>query len=241
MEDNSAIFARNIILNIIFFLTLLIVILDFVQLYDSINSLKKYIESDKFNEMYFEECIKYQSFSEIIFGFFGSIAGISACVVGFSLIVNFEYFVEKCLKTFCYFNYVFFGPYLLGCTFLGLHHFNKISYVCSDKNDLSKKNLNLLIVFCLFLAFFISSFVISLYTSVHIVSYFIESIRFSDGGSYILGKIFWRYVIERSQNLNFNNNNNIDINNNNNGNNGIMFLDDFDNTLQLFGQNGFII
>ena len=153
MEDNSAIFARNIILNIIFFLTLLIVILDFVQLYDSINSLKKYIESDKFNEMYFEECIKYQSFSEIIFGFFGSIAGISACVVGFSLIVNFEYFVEKCLKTFCYFNYVFFGPYLLGCTFLGLHHFNKISYVCSDKNDLSKKNLNLhyILLFILFL------------------------------------------------------------------------------------------
>ena len=49
MEDNSAILARNIILNIIFFLTLLIVILDFVQLYDSINSLKKYIESDKYN------------------------------------------------------------------------------------------------------------------------------------------------------------------------------------------------
>ncbi len=239
MEDNSSIVARNIILNIIFVLTILIVILDFVQLYESINSLKKYVESEKYNEIFFEQCIKYQSFSEIIFGFFGSIAGISACIVGFSLIINFEYFVDKCLKTFIYFNYICFGPYLLGCTFLGLHYFNKISYVCLDKNDTSKKSLNLLIVFCLFLAFFISSFVISLFTSMHIVSYFIESIRFSDGGSYILGKIFWRYVIDRSQNLNLNYNQN--NNNNNNNNNNVMFLDDFDNTLQIFGQNGLFI
>ena len=105
MDVNQA-NTRNLILKITFLLTLLIVILDFQALYNSISHLKKYIESDKFNQKYFNECIKYQSIAEIIFGLFGSCAGISACVAGFFFIRNFDCFIEKGLKAFSYFNVI---------------------------------------------------------------------------------------------------------------------------------------
>jgi hypothetical protein len=223
---------RNLILKITFLLTLLIVILDFQALYNSISHLKKYIESDKFNQKYFNECIKYQSIAEIIFGLFGSCAGISACVAGFFFIRNFDCFIEKGLKAFSYFNYLVFGPYLFACTFLGLHYFNKISYFCLEKENLDNKSLNLLIVFCIFLSLFISSFIISLFTPINIITYFHDSIRFNGTGSYILGKIFWKFVFERNRNMI------IDTNNNNGGgnavNHGLNFLDDFDRQLQFY-------
>ncbi len=233
MEGNNIQNTRNIIINTTFFLMTFIVILDFYALYNTISHLKKYVESDKFDHIYFDECIKYQCIAEITFGIFGSLAGVSACIAGFSFIVNFEYFSEKCFKTFFHINYLVFGPYLFGCTFLGLHNFNRISYFCLEKDNLKNKSLNLLIVFCIFLSLSVSSFIISLFYPMNIISFFNDSIRFNDGGSYILGNIFWKYVFERNGNiiLNYQNDN---INNNRNEGN---FLDEFDHSIQLYAQN----
>ena len=67
----------------------------------------------------------------------------------------------------------------------------------------------------------------------NIISFFNDSIRFNDGGSYILGNIFWKYVFERNGNiiLNYQNDN---INNNRNEGN---FLDENDHSIQLYAQN----
>ena len=233
MEGNNIQNTRNIIINTTFFLMTFIVILDFYALYNTISHLKKYVESDKFDHIYFDECIKSQCIAEITFGIFGSLAGVSACIAGFSFIVNFEYFSEKCFKTFFHINYLVFGPYLFGCTFLGLHNFNRISYFCLEKDNLKNKSLNLLIVFCIFLSLSVSSFIISLFYPMNIISFFNDSIRFNDGGSYILGNIFWKYVFERNGNiiLNYQNDN---INNNHNEGN---FLDEFEHSIQLYAQN----
>jgi hypothetical protein len=67
----------------------------------------------------------------------------------------------------------------------------------------------------------------------NIISFFNDSIRFNDGGSYILGNIFWKFVFERNRNIIFNYQND----NNNNYHNEGNFLDDLEHSIQLYAQN----
>ena len=67
----------------------------------------------------------------------------------------------------------------------------------------------------------------------NIITFFNDSIRFNDGGSYILGNIFWKFVFGRNSNIIFNYQND-NINNSLNGGN---FLEDLEHTIQLYAQN----
>ena len=189
-ESNSSMSA----LKIIFILSISLVLMDVVEAYFTFTSLVE--SSKKLSAETFQACIKYQSFAEIFFAFFGSLAGISVTILTLGIIINLQYFFDKILDTFFYFNYCVFGPYLLTSTLLGFYYYDNIAYVC-DSHDIKTKYLNVTIIFCLFFAFFMSMFITLGTSAVNITNTVIKSVRFEEGGNYLIGKLFWRFIRRR--------------------------------------------
>lgn len=190
-QDNS-----RVALKIVFILSLLLVWMDMLELYFSYTHLKD--TAERFDPHIFEQCIKYHLISQMFFTVFATFAGISACIMSLGLLINYEFFAIKVLDTFLQYNYFIFGPYLIASCLLGFYYFNDVAYNC-DPNQLSRKYINfstvLAMMICLFISFVIT-FGYSVYWSFKML---LNSIRFTNEGSVILGRIFWRYVFNRSR------------------------------------------
>jgi len=219
MDDNQE--ESRIALKIVFILSLLLVSMDILEIYFAYGQLKQ--TSTSIDQIVFESCVKYHILSQIFFTFFATLAGISACIMSLGLLINFEFFAVKVMDSFLHFNYLIFGPYLFGSCVLGYYYFNQVAFTCVNTN-INKKYLNFSTVLALFICV-LFSFVVTLgYSIFWSVRKFIYSIRFRAEGNYVLGRIFWRYVFNRSndsiqlanrQGINGLNVNGVNVNSNN--------------------------
>ena len=191
-EFSSSIFAIKLIL----LLALILSFMDALQIYFTFSSFSSYstLPSNIFNT-----CIKYQSIAETIFALYGTYAGLSLAILCFGLITNYDFFIGKGLRAYIYYNYCIFGPYLLCVSFMGFSYYDKIAYVCDDK-DYKVRYLNITLVFCLLFSFVMSIFVTVSYMVINVNNLFMNSIRFNPGGSLLLGYAFWKYAIRRGTN-----------------------------------------
>ena len=97
--------------------------------------------------------------------------------------------------------------------------FDSIAYVCDSKN-FNVRHVNFTTVMSLLFMSSLSLVVTVVFTVVNSIDLFMKSVRFEGEGSYLLGKMFWYYVINYRggdvQNINVGNiNNNYFYNNNN--------------------------
>lgn len=189
-EDDSSKSA----LKIVFVLSSVLVIMDLFEIYLSYCSIFDY--STELAPLVFEHCAKYHIVTQMFFTTFATLAGVSACIMSLGLLINEQFFATKLLDTFVYFNYYSFGPLLLGCSVLGFLFFNKISYNC-DSENYNRKFLNISTVACICVAFIISFIISGAFSIFGSLDLFNNSIRFTPDGSYILGKVFWKYVFNR--------------------------------------------
>ncbi len=189
-NQNSSIIA----LKIIMFLSLILVGMDLLEVYFSYVSLKTF--SIEFNDIIFEECIKYHLFTQMVFTIFATMAGLSAFIMSAGILINENFFGFTALETFLNLNFTIFGPYLFIMSIFGFTYYDKILYNCS-KEDFSIKHLNfstlLAVIICFFISFFIT-FVYSFFEGYHIM---VGSIRLNRHGYRFIGKLFWKYVFYR--------------------------------------------
>lgn len=204
-------------IKMIFLLSFILLLLDLFEFCTTFTSISHY------NQIYsieiFNECIKYQSISQLLFALFGSFAAMSACILSLGLICSFDFFINKLLECFLYYNYIIFGPFLLGTCFLGGYYFKQAAYVC-DEHQI--KHLHFTMAFSLFFSFIISVSITIIYSMVITSAFLYNSIRFEGDGSVIIGKLFWYFIRNRVRST-FNNEiidnqNNRLINSNNNNN-----------------------
>ena len=210
-ENENDIYAYNLTLKIIFIISFTLVILDFIQvflIFDSI--LKGY---DKFPIEVFNECIKFQKIADLFFSFYGIFTGMSVTFLSFGLLSNIETFRDKFFDIFIYYNYVIFGPYLLSSCFLSFYYFKDIAFSCNP-NNYKQRLINLSTVICILFSLSFSLTVTIIGSVAYSVKTVIDSISSDINGNYIIGRLFWAYIIRRH----LNNGNN----NNNNGNNIII-------------------
>jgi hypothetical protein len=195
MDDQDG---SRISLKIVLILSIMLVMMDTYELYFTYGRLVEY--SQKFELIVFENCIKYHVISQMFFTSFATFSGISAALMSLGLLVNYEFFSVKCIDTFLYLNYIIFGPYLLSTCVLGYSNFGLIAYNC-EAGNIDKKYLN----FSTLLALLVCSVMSMLLTLGFSVVYgFLKmknSIRFRSGGNYILGRLFWRYVFNRTRQI----------------------------------------
>jgi hypothetical protein len=188
---------------IVFFLSILLISLDSIEIFYNLNNIK--LASEKVAPNVYENCFKIQFLSQVVFSLFSCLTGVSALIMSMGLLINYRFFTSKLMDTFLYYNYIIFGPYMLGTCILSLFYFNSVVYNC-DK-DFKEKNFNLptfiTILVCLIISFFIT-----IGHSVYLRTLFlVDSIRDGPNGNKLVGKLFWKVALSRS-----NNNNDIHIN-----------------------------
>ncbi len=188
--------SQKLIIILILIIAILLVVLDIFSLNASYTYL---IESTHaFSPFIFDKCIKYSTISEMFFTVFATLVGISAIFLSLGFLIAYETFTERILKSFFYFNYYLFGPFMLSCCVLGLLNFQKIGYACEDNNP-NYTYLNLSFIVSLIIVLIIGTVITSAFSSMNMFQYFSDSIRFTKDGSYLLGKTFWKYIFSRNR------------------------------------------
>lgn len=179
----------------ILIIAVLLIGMDCLSLYYSYDYLLN--TSKSFPLLTFEKCIKYQSITEMFFTMFALLAAVSAAFMALGIAINYGLFFEKFLVTFLNFNYYVFGLLLLGASLVGLINYNKVCYDCIRKNP-NRLEFNLSTMVCLILIAVIGGIITFVFSSMNSFEYVCDSIKFSKDGNYLLGKIFWKYVLSRN-------------------------------------------
>ena len=184
----------RISLIVVLFVSLTLVVMDFVEIYYSFFNLKTL--SIKIEKNIFDNCLKFQILTQIVFAGFASLAGISAFFMSLGFLVNYRYFNDKLMDTFMFNNYVIFGPYLLGTCLVSLFYFNEILYNCD--RDFKEKNFNFATFITILMCMVISVLITLSHSIYNNVYFMIDSIRTGPQGNKFVGKVFWKIAIGRN-------------------------------------------
>ena len=179
----------------ILIISLILIGMDFLSLYYSYQYIMT--SSKRYSFLVFERCIKYQSIMEIFFTLFALLAAVSAALMALGITIGYDLFFEKFLVTFINFNYYVFGLLLLASSIVGLLNFNKVCYDCIGKNP-NTREFNYSTLICLILIAIIGGVITFIFSSLNSFEYVCDSIKFSKDGNYLLGKVFWKYVLSRN-------------------------------------------
>lgn len=196
MDENQD--QSQVALKIVFILSLLLVSMDIFEIYLAYNHLK--YTSQTIDVDVFETCIKYHIIAKMFFILFAAFAGLSACIMSLGLLINYSFFAVKFIDTFLYWNYLFFGPYLLAVCSLGYLNFDNIAFNC-DPKDITKRYFNFSIILALIICFMMSVIITFGYSLVHTIYILNQSVRFTPDGNRLLGRFFWNYVLYRSDRM----------------------------------------
>ena len=173
-----------------------LVLLDIASLRSSYGDLTNYLSKSDSN---YNKCNESMIVSEIIFTVFATMVGISATILSIGFLINTDYFLDKFLNSFVYFNYFIFGPFLLCTSIFGFINFNKIGYTCEYEPKNVSLNISMLI--CLIFISTLGSIITVGFSTFNIFEYFQDSIKFTNDSDYILGKTFWKVAMPRIRNL----------------------------------------
>ena len=191
---------NHIVLTIIIFI---VIIISFYNIYNFVyivNLIKR--AYNILPNKVFEECYLYPRYLDLFLEFISFFLGIDLIFLTAIPLVdytfNLDIFFMKFSGIFLYFNYIVFGPFLIGCLFLSLKHKAKLMYICVNYNP-EKKIVNFRIFFIFIFNLIISS-IISFFGSWYFSNnYFNNSIKCKPTGNYIIGKIFWDIALRRSR------------------------------------------
>ena len=194
-DDNNPNNGEKISAIFILIIALLLVGMDMLSLYYSYQYIIS--ASKRYSFEVFDRCIKYQSITEMYFTLFALLAAFSAALMALGITMGYDFFFDKFLVTFINFNFYVFGLLLLSSSIVGLIYFNKVCYDCIGKNP---KNLdfNLSTLICLILIAIIGGVVTFIFSSINSFEYVCDSIKFTKDGNYLVGKLFWKYVLSRN-------------------------------------------
>jgi hypothetical protein len=184
----------NRALKLIFVLSFILVLMDIGEVYLSYSEMTKAIRL--YDTYTFKNCLQYHYITQMFFTSFATFAGLSACIMSFGLLIDYQFFSNKCIDTFFRWNYMIFGPYMFAVCMMGYYNFSDIVYVC-DMKDRQKMYMNYSTLFALILCFVIS-FIITFAAAVIWGYYkFVQSIRYGPEGYRVVGRLFWNYILSR--------------------------------------------
>ena len=182
---------------IILFIVVISSLSNFYYFYRNVNYIKK-----AYNLLplkVFEECYLYQKYLNLFVTSFSIILGIDLILFTIILLLerSFNLDLIKIVKTTFYFNYLIFGPFLLGSLFLSLNYQDKLKFLCVNNNPENKvKNFrySFMFIFCITFSSLITFFGSFFFED----NFFNNSIKLRPSGNYIIGIIFWVLALKRS-------------------------------------------
>jgi hypothetical protein len=190
-EDRGAFFTLFLLLIISFFL----VLVDSLEMYNVINSWSYGVTilGDSF-----ESCVKWELYTKTAFGAFSLLGAISAFILTIFILIDSYWFAEKILHSFLWFNYLVFGPYMLGFCIIGFYNWSNVAYVC-DKQNFKIKNVSPPNIFSL-VGCFLVSFLVSILVGIFNTTFvYIDSILRKPRGYKLIRKLFWWYIFRNTE------------------------------------------
>jgi hypothetical protein len=208
---------HNISLYFLFIISSILVFVDSIDMYHVIKNWEVASNNVLTAPPVIESCIKWELYSKTTFSLLSLFGAFSALFLSTFLIIDTNYFAEKLLNTYLYFNYIMFGPYMLGICILGFFNWSKVVYQC-DKQNMNNKILSLTNMVTLISCFMMSLFITALMAILKTVNLYINSTLRRPEGNVIIRKLFWWVVfrnkepvefIRQAQQLGNNNGNNV--------------------------------
>lgn len=89
------------------------------------------------NIAFLDRCVKYPLLSKTFFSLFSLFFSLSAAIFTLIVSINIQFFLEKCLLTYIYYNFYLFGPYLLFASLFALMNFDKVFHNCKSERNAS--------------------------------------------------------------------------------------------------------
>lgn len=185
---------QNFTLLLLLFISFILVLVDSLEIYHVVLNWEYGM---MITTPIFESCIKWELFAKTIFALFSLFGALSAFTLTVFLLIDTNWFADKILSTFLYFNYLIFGPYMLGFSVLGMINWTKVIYIC-DKQNLNNKIFSPANMFSLLGCFFIALIITFLEAVCSTVNLYFNSILRKPEGSYIIRKLFWWSIFRNS-------------------------------------------
>jgi hypothetical protein len=147
------------------------------------------------NRLYFESFIMWDILTRITISIFSIASGISAFILALLLLIDIDYFLDKLLSTFLYFNYIIFGPILLTFCILGFTYCNKVLYTLTNtKHPIRIVSYSTL--FSLICGLLISTIITFSVAVFKAVNTFVDSTTRKPDGNTLIRKAFWWIVFK---------------------------------------------
>lgn len=198
MDENEET-GHNFTLLLLLFISVILVLVDGMELYHIIINWEYGM---KIITPIFESCIKWELYTKTVFAIFSLLGAFSSVSLVIFLLVDTNWFADKILTTFLYFNYMIFGPYMLGFTIIGFANWNNVVYTC-DKQNFNNKIFSPSNTFSLIGCFILSLIITCLVTIYKTVNLYINSTLRRPGGNVLLRKLFWWSVFRNREPVEF--------------------------------------
>ena len=169
--------------------------MNLLSLQGSIDYLKS--ASKKLPEYQFNKCVKYNQLSEIMYTTFSTLIAVSASFMSLGILFSYDFFLSKLIDSFLSFNYFIFGPMLFGATLLGYFNYDSIFYSCY-RNNPNVLSFNLSNFIAISLISLISMMITISCSKFSANDYVQKSISYNKDGNFLLGKLFWKYSLNRN-------------------------------------------
>jgi len=208
-ENNTSDFSLYILLSV----SGLLVVIDGLQL---IHMIYNWEYGFLIVKPIFESCIKFELISKTIFSIYSFIAAFSSFSLTLFLLCAQDFFLGKFLKTYLHINYIFFGPYMVLLSILGIYHWEEVVYVC-EKSNLNFKEVSVSNSVTIIGCFLISALITVIVQFLESFNFLLDSILKRETGSLIIGRFFWQIASSRANQarIRANNGNNYSANNQN--------------------------
>jgi hypothetical protein len=146
----------------------------------------------------FEACLKTDILTRLTISFFSMASAISAFVLTLMLIISIEYFMEKLLSTYLYFNYMVFGPIMLSLCIIGIYNCQSVFYMCINKS-ISSRVLSISNVVSVFGGLILSLLITVTVAVFKGINSFIDSTTRKPEGNSLIRKAFWYFVFKNRE------------------------------------------
>ena len=147
------------------------------------------------HSLLFHTCIKWDIINRFAICIFTFCIGLSTLILCIMLMININYFIEKLVSTYIYFNYLLFGPILLGFSVLALLNWHTIFYECVGMSNgikrISYSNIMYIIVSSI-----ISSIITFLWAANNGINTMIDSTTQKAEGNKVIRNLFWYLVFK---------------------------------------------
>ncbi len=189
MHSNSS---NSIVLILMMIISGVLLTIDSLELHQLILTWNREVLK---NRPDFQTFIMWDILTRITISFFSIASGISAFTLALLLLIDIDYFLDKLLSTFLYFNYIIFGPVLLTFCILGFTYCNKVLYTLTNtKHPIRIVSFSTL--FSLICGLLISTIITLSVAVFKAVNTFVDSTTRKPDGNSLIRKAFWWIVFK---------------------------------------------